>query len=194
MPGKRKPAIEDVPPPASAERRARTGLPERRSERAPDALAVVHGEAEMAYRRLHRCANRLARVLIDRGAGPGRLVVIALAPGSGAIAAVLATLKSGAGHRWLDPRQPAGSSAGMFAGTAPVCLITTTDEAPRIPAGGWATLLLDGDDLRTELFAASDAPLSGADRRVPLDPGGPHPDHIGRHENQEPGYQHEGEA
>src|SRR5690606_12790976 len=51
---------------------------EERVAHSPDAVAVVAGEVELTYAELDTQANRLARVLLDHGAGPERFVALAL--------------------------------------------------------------------------------------------------------------------
>ena len=46
--------------------------------RVPDAVAVVCGEVSLTYAGLNRRANRLARYLVSLGAGPERLVAVAM--------------------------------------------------------------------------------------------------------------------
>ncbi|MEU0150089.1 condensation domain-containing protein [Streptomyces sp. NPDC006288] len=68
------------------------------SER-PDAIAVRYGSDELSYRQLDALADRTARRLEERGAGPGALVGIsALSPGRGpdTVAALLAVMRTGA--------------------------------------------------------------------------------------------------
>ncbi|WP_027927250.1 non-ribosomal peptide synthetase [Amycolatopsis benzoatilytica] len=150
------------------ERATLTELLRRQADQTPDALAVVHGDVELDYRQLHSSANRLARLLIERGAGPEQLVAIAVPREPGLIAAILAVLATGAGYLPLDPELPADRLAGMLAETSPVCLITTTELAPRVPAGEIPVLRLDDDAVRSELAATSDAPL-----RAPVRPENP---------------------
>ena len=46
--------------------------------RAPDATAVVLEQDRLSYRELNARANRLAHLLAARGAGPDRLIALAL--------------------------------------------------------------------------------------------------------------------
>src|SRR5690349_1036746 len=47
---------------------------ERQCERTPEALALVCGSQRLSYAQLDSQANRLARFLIERAAGPGKTV------------------------------------------------------------------------------------------------------------------------
>src|SRR5262249_2899101 len=69
-------------------------LIEARAAAAPQATAVVCGGAELTYAELNARANRLARYLVSLGAGPERLVAVALPRSLDMVVAVLAVLKS----------------------------------------------------------------------------------------------------
>ncbi|MET9872352.1 condensation domain-containing protein, partial [Streptomyces sp. NPDC006386] len=58
--------------------------------RTPDAVAVVGGEQRLTFAELNTEANRLARVLVASGAGPERIVALALPPTPDTITALLA--------------------------------------------------------------------------------------------------------
>ncbi|WBB93320.1 non-ribosomal peptide synthetase [Verrucosispora sp. WMMC514] len=145
-----------------------TELLDRQAARTPDAIAVTGGGTELTYRTLHAEANRLARVLIARGAGPERLIAIALPRQPMLLAALLAALKSGAGYLPVDPDQPADRLTGMLAETRPVCLVTTAAIAGGMPDTGVPVVLLDDNDLRTEIAAQPDNDVSDSDRLAPL--------------------------
>ncbi|WP_328718508.1 amino acid adenylation domain-containing protein [Streptomyces sp. NBC_00247] len=149
-----------------------TALLEEAAAAHPDAPAVGHGGISLSHRELHSRANRLARHLVERGAGPDRTVAVALPQRPELVVALLAVLKSGAGYLPLDPDHPAGRIAGMFEETDPVCVLTTTDLADRLPSEGAtpAVLLLDDPALRDRLAALPDSPLTDADRGSPLLP------------------------
>ncbi|MCU1686683.1 MAG: hypothetical protein JWQ81_7422 [Amycolatopsis sp.] len=123
-------------------------LPALLSERArchPNSIALRCGTTELTYKELEVRANRLATELIARGAGPERIVAIALSRSIDLVIAALAVLKAGAAYLPIDPDHPADRIAYMFADAAPVLLLTTGDvlaglgEAASLPA-----LLLDG--------------------------------------------------
>ncbi|MFJ8185674.1 non-ribosomal peptide synthase/polyketide synthase [Streptomyces sp. NPDC096105] len=84
-------------------------LPElfaRQAARTPDATALVAGDVRLDYATLHARADRLARHLVSRGAGPERLVALRLPRTADMIVAILAVWKAGAGYLPLDPALP----------------------------------------------------------------------------------------
>ncbi|MFF2901258.1 non-ribosomal peptide synthetase [Streptomyces sp. NPDC057966] len=74
--------------------------------RAPDAIAVVHGDRTWTYRELQHHAGRTARTLAARGARPGTLVAVRLARGPELVAALLAVVLTGAGYVPLADDDP----------------------------------------------------------------------------------------
>ncbi|HEY0495057.1 MAG TPA: amino acid adenylation domain-containing protein [Kutzneria sp.] len=73
----------------------------------PDATAVVCGPERLSYAELNAAANRLARLLITRGAGPGRVVAVAQRRSVELLVALLAVQKTGAAYLPVDPNYPA---------------------------------------------------------------------------------------
>lgn len=61
----------------------------------PTAPALTCGDTTLSYEELNARANRLARLLVARGAGPERLVALVLERSTDLVVAVLAVLKSG---------------------------------------------------------------------------------------------------
>src|SRR6185437_14690566 len=94
--------------------------------RTPDATAVIYDGTRLTYAELNARANRLARYLISLGAGPERLVAIAMPRSADMIVAVLAVLKARAAYVPVDPAYPADRIAFMLADAAPVAVLTTT--------------------------------------------------------------------
>ena len=74
--------------------------------RAPDAVALVCGDADITYAELQIQAETLAQRLRTHGVRPGRRVAICAERNVAMVAAVLATLKAGAAYVPLDPAYP----------------------------------------------------------------------------------------
>ncbi|MEV4613129.1 amino acid adenylation domain-containing protein [Kitasatospora sp. NPDC049258] len=120
----------------------------------PDAVAVAFEGAELSYRRLDEEAGRLARVLAAAGAGPDRIVAVAVPRSAELMVALLAVLKSGAAYLPLDVEYPAERLAGMVEDAAPVCVLTVPeqlDALPRVP--GVPVLTVDADGPQAEPVA-----------------------------------------
>lgn len=82
------------------------GLFERRVERTPDAVAVIHHHQQVTYGELNKRANQLAHYLMLEGAGPESLIGICVDRSIEMVVAVLGILKSGAAYVPLDPAYP----------------------------------------------------------------------------------------
>jgi amino acid adenylation domain-containing protein len=131
----------------------------------PDAVAVSDGRTGLTFARLNAEANRLARLLVAEGAGPGTLVGVALPRTTDAVVAILAVLKSGAGYLPIDVEYPAERIAAICAEAAPALVLAASQAAPALSA---RTLLLDRAELPDD---ARD--LTDADRPAPLRPAHP---------------------
>ncbi|WP_410571114.1 amino acid adenylation domain-containing protein [Amycolatopsis sp. cmx-4-61] len=142
----------DLPAPSAT-------LPElfaARVEAAPDAVALVFEDEELTYAGLDARANRLAHVLIGRGAGPERVVALAVPRSIDMIVAELAVLKAGAAYLPLDPDHPAERIAFMVADARPVCVVTTGELAGRFDGG-----VLEGGVLDLDELGLDDVPATG---------------------------------
>ncbi|MFI9503214.1 amino acid adenylation domain-containing protein [Nocardia sp. NPDC052566] len=149
------------------------------AERVPDAVAVRYLGVDTSYRVLDETSNRLARALIEHGAGPEVVVAIALPRGLDSITAIWAVAKTGAAYVPIDPSYPAdrighmlADSGAMLGLTIAQCLATM----PSWPAGtrgkhrktyvDW--LVLGSGELAAECADHSTGPLTDADRHHPL--------------------------
>ncbi|MFI5522526.1 amino acid adenylation domain-containing protein [Streptomyces platensis] len=141
---------------------------ERQVRRAPDRPAL-ETDGVIGYAELNERANRLARLLVTRGAGPERAVAVALPPSGHLAEAVLAVQKAGAVYLPLDPGYPAERLAAMVSDAAPVLLLTTAALADRLPeTGAVPVLLLDDAATAAARAALSGADLTDAERTAPL--------------------------
>ncbi|WP_284117678.1 non-ribosomal peptide synthetase [Streptomyces fragilis] len=151
-----------------------TSLLDAAARRTPGAVAVRDRAGELTYCELHERANRLARLLIGRGAGPERLVGLLLPRSADTIVAMLAVLKSGAAYLPLDPAYPDERLRLMVEDARPACLLTDSAHAGRdLGASGESVLVLDDTPTRTELASTASHHITDDDRADPLKPGHP---------------------
>ncbi|MCO6009315.1 amino acid adenylation domain-containing protein [Actinoallomurus purpureus] len=145
--------------PFASPRARRATIPELFAARAahrPDAVAVTHADISLTYGDLNARANRLAHRLIALGAGPERLVALALPRSADLVVAILAVLKSGAAYVPIDPDYPANRVAAMLEDADPALVLTT------------ATADLPAEVERVTLDDAALAGYPGDDPVVPL--------------------------
>ncbi|MER5929090.1 amino acid adenylation domain-containing protein [Streptomyces sp. NPDC002054] len=102
--------------------------------RTPDAVALVFGDTALTYAELDARINRLARLLLARGAGPERTVALALPRSIEMVVALFAVLRTGAAYLPLDLDHPADRLRLMVEDTGPLCLLSTTAVAPTLRA------------------------------------------------------------
>lgn len=137
---------------------------EAQAARTPDAVAVVVQGRKLTFSELNAEANRLARVLVAQGAGPERLVGLALPRSTDLVVAILAVLKSGAAYVPIDTDYPATRIAHLVTDADPVLVVTTGDLRSVLPEGT-AVLVLDAADIAASL-ADSPATDLGHDERT----------------------------
>jgi amino acid adenylation domain-containing protein len=148
-------------------------LLEGQAARTPDAIAVICGGGGVSYRELHERANRLARHLVMLGAGPERLVAVALPRGELMVIALLGVLKAGAAYLPVDLDYPAGRIEFMLADARPALLVTDTATAAGLPGGGPPVICLDDEGTRAALAGVPGSALADGERAVPLLPAHP---------------------
>ncbi|MFG2595291.1 amino acid adenylation domain-containing protein [Streptomyces sp. NPDC048462] len=135
--------------------------------RTPDAVALVFGEQTLTYAELDARVNRLARLLLARGAGPEKVVALALPRSIEMVAALFAVLRTGAAYLPLDLDHPADRLRLMARDSGPLCLLSTTAVAPSLrDADGPVApeLLLDEAAVAAELAALPGGEVTDAER------------------------------
>ncbi len=140
--------------------------------RTPDAVAVVSGATSWSYAELDSWSNRLARHLIALGAGPERLVAVALPRSAEMIGAVLAVVKAGAAYLPIDPTYPADRIDYMLTDAAPIAVLTNQHTAATLP-GQDRHVVLDEQDQAAALARLDGSRVDDTDRRTPLRPAHP---------------------
>ncbi|MGW3094287.1 amino acid adenylation domain-containing protein [Streptomyces sp. NPDC001102] len=149
--------------------RTLTQLFEEQAAAHPERTAVTCGEIRLTYAGLNAEANRLARLLTERGAGPGRVVALALERGARLLPALLAVLKTGAAYLPLDPGHPVERLRLVVEDTAPVALVTERAHA-HLGGASVPTVLLDDPQVMADLAARPAENLTDADRHGPTSP------------------------
>ncbi|MFF4156094.1 amino acid adenylation domain-containing protein [Streptomyces sp. NPDC001678] len=170
------PGTEPATAPAEWNDTAREGLRktlpklfETQARRVPDRTAVVHDRTELTYRELNERANRLARVLVDRGAGPEHLVAVATPRSAETLVAILAVSKAGAAWVPVDPEYPPARVAALLSSAAPLLVLTTGAVAAGLPEGT-GRVVLDAPDVAAQVAGRPGHDLTDAERLAPLDP------------------------
>ncbi|WP_069171832.1 non-ribosomal peptide synthetase [Streptomyces griseus] len=140
----------------------------RQAEAVPGRPAVVAAGATLDYAELARRANRLARLLIERGVGPEDRIALVLPRSAELTTALLAVMTSGGAYVPVDPNHPADRIEYMIRDSAPALVVTLAGPAGRLPAGIGEPLVLDSPGTVAALAALSGAEVTDADRRSPL--------------------------
>ncbi|MCP4927635.1 MAG: amino acid adenylation domain-containing protein [Gammaproteobacteria bacterium] len=121
-------------------------LVEAQATKTPVESAISFGSEELSYAELNTRANRLARHLYEKGAGPGSLVGICANRSLNTAVAVLATLKAGAAYVPIDPKYPSDRVAYMLEDSRAPVLLTHSDIVPLLPEHNAHTICLDTFD------------------------------------------------
>ncbi len=158
--------------PAGAGRHLARTVPGAGGPHPPDAPAVVSGDLTLSYAELDERANRLARYLVSLGAGPERLVAIAMPRSAEMMVAVLAVLKAGAAYVPVDPAYPADRIAYMLGDARPVAVLTTVAAGRDLP-GGVSQVAVDDPVTAASVSGLADGDLAAGERGGELSPSSP---------------------
>ncbi|MFH8619267.1 amino acid adenylation domain-containing protein [Streptomyces sp. NPDC017979] len=131
--------------------------------------ALTLGDEHLDYAALNARANRLAHALLARGAGPEKLVALALPRSVDTVVAILAVLKTGAGYLPLDLDHPPERINRTLADARPVLLVShdQMDVLAEVPR-----LVLSARSTAEELADRPDGNPTDADRPAPVRPAG----------------------
>ncbi|MEV0674864.1 amino acid adenylation domain-containing protein, partial [Mycobacterium sp. NPDC050441] len=157
--------LDEVGNRAALTRRARRGasvpmLFAEQVARVPDDVAVRFDGRSMTYRELDDASNRLAHLLVGRGAGPGECVALLLNRSAEAIVAILAVLKAGAAYLPIDPGHPDARIAVVVADARPVAALSTGGLAERLHLCGVEVVDVADPRIDTQPSAALPGPAS----------------------------------
>jgi amino acid adenylation domain-containing protein len=152
------------------------GLFEEHVKQNPGAVAVACDGRCLSYQELDRQANRLARYLMSRGAGPEQIVAIALPRSQLMVVALLAVLKAGAAYLPIDMNYPPERVGFMLAQTRPTLVLADPLGAERLPTADIPVTVLNDDPTHPALAEFSGGPLGDDERMALLRPA--HPAYI----------------
>ncbi|MGC0314341.1 amino acid adenylation domain-containing protein [Kitasatospora acidiphila] len=150
-----------------------TTLPElfeAQAARTPDAIAVTHEQTSLSYAELNARANRLARLLVERGVRPETLVAVRMHRSAELVIVLLAVLKAGGAYLPIDPDYPADRISYMLADAQPLLTITDTADT------GAAELALNDSHTAARLAELPGTDLTPAERGAELLP--EHPAYV----------------
>ncbi|MFC8228276.1 amino acid adenylation domain-containing protein [Streptomyces sp. NPDC057287] len=133
---------------------------ERQVSATPDAVAVTDGGNSWTYRELDERANRLAHVLREEGAGPGRRVGIGLPRSTDMVVGLLGVMKSGASYVPVDPSYPPDRVAYILDDAEVLLVLTDSSVSEELPSG---TRLFE-IDREADRIAAADPAAPGRTR------------------------------
>ncbi|MET7457967.1 amino acid adenylation domain-containing protein, partial [Streptomyces sp. NPDC005574] len=140
--------------------------------RNPGVPAVIMEDVEVSYARLEAASNRLARVLIESGIGPEKVVALVLPRSTEMVIAVLAVFKAGGVCLPIDPHYPSDRIAFMMADAGPIVAVTVHEWVGTVPEAVPA-VVLDAADTVARLHAQPGRRVTDVDRLGPshvLDP------------------------
>ncbi|TDD79374.1 amino acid adenylation domain-containing protein [Actinomadura darangshiensis] len=137
-------------------------LAERAAEQPGDLALVSLPGVRLTYAELNAEVNRLARLLLANGAGPEKVVALALPRSAQMVVALFAVLRTGAAYLPLELDYPADRLDFMLQDAAPACLVSHTGIAAGLTHSG-ATLALDDPETAQALAAQAGTDLTPAE-------------------------------
>jgi len=114
-------------------------------ERTPEAIASVFEDQQLTYHALNCRANKIARLLMEYGVGPGALAGICIDRSLDLIASMLGVLKAGAAYLPLDAAYPKERLSFILRDASAAILLTQERLAAALAAGSERIVCLDSD-------------------------------------------------
>ncbi|WP_067461823.1 non-ribosomal peptide synthetase [Nocardia amamiensis] len=135
----------------------------------PERPAIVAGGYTTTYREIDAHANRLARILLESGAGPETVVALGLPRSVELLIGMWAAAKAGAAFLPVDPKHPVDRIDHMLTDSGATLGLTVAAYRPMLPdSTNW--LVLDDLALVERWGAASSRPLDERDLPGPIRP------------------------
>ncbi|MFE6487890.1 amino acid adenylation domain-containing protein, partial [Streptomyces sp. NPDC057757] len=141
--------------------------------RTPNATALVFQDTELTYAELNARANRLARLLIERGVGPEALVAVTMHRSADLVVALLAVTKAGGVYLPIDPDYPAERITYVLTDARPVLVLTSTELTSRFSSGQLSYVAVDDPRTVAALGDFEDTDPTDAERGARLLPAHP---------------------
>ena len=141
---------------------------EAQAAQRPDAVAVVFEDAKLSYAQLDARANQLARYLISLGAGPERVIAVALERSAELVVTLLAVLKAGAAYLPTDPDSPPDRIAYMLRDARASLLICSQSTITRLSPADIPRVTVDDAATAAVIARFAGRPLANRERREPL--------------------------
>ncbi|MCW2917362.1 MAG: Malonyl CoA-acyl carrier protein transacylase [Actinomycetia bacterium] len=136
------------------------------ARRTPEAIALVHADAELTFSELDGRANQLARRLSALGVGAETLVGLCLERSADLVVAMLAILNAGGGYLPLDPAYPPERLALMLEDAQVPVIVTRQGLAGRLPSADVHTVCVDVEAEHIAGLPAMEPPVRVAPAQV----------------------------
>uniref|UniRef100_UPI000ADFB8FA non-ribosomal peptide synthetase n=1 Tax=Rhodococcus marinonascens TaxID=38311 RepID=UPI000ADFB8FA len=151
----------------SVEARSLPGLLLSAVEAGGDGDALVFEDRTLTYPQLDAQSDRLARILISHGVGPGSVVALAIARSIESVLATWAVAKSGAAFVPVDPHYPADRINHMLTDSGALVGLTVAAQRPSLPeTTPW--LVMDDAAFERSLAEQVTGAVTDEDRLRPL--------------------------
>ena len=140
------------------------------AERTPNGVALHYEGSEWTYAALAARINRLARLLISMGVGPGRSVAVGIRRSDDLVVALHAVVAAGGAYVPLDPDHPVQRTSEVLRTVRPVCVLTRAADRLDLDTGGLVSHCAVVDIEHCDTGGFSSAPVTDADRSRALRP------------------------